>query len=211
MLDRLQIHLAYTHDDSGHQKRRHFNELEVDKTAFSDQRVLLLIRDPRDVVVSGYFMATRRRQLYQGTLSNFLRDERHGLRKVLAFNNAWYEARHHLADFLLVRYERMQEDLLTVQRRILEFTGQRADDETLRDTIEFCRFPNMQRLEREGFFESTYGVLLAARGDDPESAKIRRGKVGGFVDYLNPADLAYCERVIRQSSYPLIQRLADEA
>ncbi len=211
MLDRLQIHLTYTHDNSGHQKRRHLDELEDDKSAFHEHRVLLLIRDPRDVIVSGYFMATRRRRLYRGELSDFLRDRRHGLRKVLAFNRGWYEARSQFADFLLVRYERMHEDLWNVQRRIINFTGRQVDDDTLHAAIELCRFANMQRLEREGYFEPEYGVLLAGGNEDPESLKTRRGKVGGFVDYLSPRDQAYCDRVIRESNYPLMHRIAGEA
>ncbi|MEM7581795.1 MAG: sulfotransferase domain-containing protein [Acidobacteriota bacterium] len=211
MLDHLKVHLTYTHDDSGHLKRLRFDELDADKSDYCDQRVVLLIRDPRDVVVSGFFMATHRLGLYRGDLSAFLRDERHGLQKVLAFNQAWYAARHQVADFLLVRYERMHEDLEAVQRRILRFVDRRVDDNALRDAIELGRFPNMQRLERTGYFEQQYGVLLAGGSDDPDSLKTRRGKVGGYVDYLGPEDLAYCQRLLEETGYPLMQRTGDEA
>lgn len=211
MLDRLGVRLAYTHDHSGHQKRLRLHELPVDKSAFEHHRVILLIRDPRDVAVSGYLMASRRRKLFYGTLSEFLRDERHGLEKVLHFNRTWYENRHRLADFLLVRYERLREDTRAVLERILAFTGQRIAARAIDEAIEFCRFDNMQRLEREGYFEAEYGVLLAAHGDDPEALKTRRGRVGGFLNYLSAEDLEYCDWLIANTGYPLIRRLPEEA
>ena len=33
---------------------------------------------------------------------------------------------------------------------------------------------------------------------DPESFKVRRGKVGGFTDYLNGDDLAYANEAMRK-------------
>ncbi len=211
MLDRLGVRLAYTHDQSGHQKRLSLHQLPVDKSAFKDQRVILLIRDPRDVAVSGYLMASRRRKLFFGTPSDFLRDEHHGLEKILHFNRTWYEQRHRPADFLLVRYERLREDPRAVLERVLAFAGRRAAAGAIEETIEFCRFDNMQRLEREGHFEAEYGVLLSARGDDPESLKTRRGRVGGYVNYLGAGDLEYCARLIADTAYPLIRRQPDEA
>ncbi len=212
MLDRLGVRLAYTHDHSGHQKRLHLHQLQVDKSEFSDQKVILLIRDPRDVVVSGYLMASRRRKLFHGTLSEFLRDERHGLEKILHFNRTWYENRHQLADFLIVRYERLHEDTRAVLERILAFTDQQSVEAgAIDEAIEFCRFDNMQQLERQGHFEAEYGVLLSAHDDDPEALKTRRGRVGGYVNYLSAEDRGFCDGLFAGTGYPLIRRLPDEA
>ncbi len=211
MLDRLGVRLTYTHDNSGHQKRLSLHELSVDKSAFRQHKVILLIRDPRDVVVSGYLMASRRRKLFYGCLSDFLRDERHGLEKILHFNRTWYENRHRLADFQLVRYERLHEEPQAVLEQILRFVGQQADAAAIEETIEFCRFENMQRLEREGYFQAEYGVLLSGDSDDPEALKTRRGKIGGYVSYLSAKDTEYCDWLIQGSGYPLMRRLPDEA
>jgi len=37
---------------------------------------------------------------------------------------------------------------------------------------------------------------------DEESFKVRKGKVGGYVDYLDPDDRAFVERVIRELGDP---------
>ncbi len=211
MLDRLGVPLAYTHDESGYQKRLHLQQLPVDKSGYEGYKVILLIRDPRDVAVSGYLMASRRTKLFHSSLSDFLRDERYGLEKILHFNRTWYDNRHHFADFLLVRYERMKEDTQAVLERVLAFAGQRVEASTVAEVIEFCHFENMQRLEREGHFKADYGVLLTAHGKDPEGLKTRRGKVGGFINYLSSADLHYCEWLMANTGYPLTRRLPDEA
>src|SRR6185312_11172504 len=46
-------------------------------------RVLLLGRDVRDNLVSAYFQATRRIDVWQGQISPFLRDDRYGVDKLL--------------------------------------------------------------------------------------------------------------------------------
>ena len=46
-------------------------------------------------------------------------------------------------------------------------------------------------LEREGYFEAEYGVLLSGSSEDPEALKTRRGKIGGFVNYLCAEDIDF--------------------
>lgn len=211
LLDRIGVYLTYSHDESGHQKRQSLSRMETDKSAYASHKVILLIRDPRDVAVSGYFLASHRRKLFDGSLSEFLRDPRHGLHKILHFNRTWFDNRGVPSDFLLVRYERLHSDLWAVLQRILAFADQRVDDQALKEAIEFCRFENMQRLERRGDFEEEYGVLLTSHGKDPSALKTRRGKVGGYQDVLSPLDRDYCDRVIRESGYPLMARVPGEA
>ena len=210
LLDRLGLHLAYTHDQSGHQKRLSRSEISEDKSAFAEHKVILLIRDPRDVVVSGYFLARHRHGLFTGTLSEFLRDEHHGLRKVLHFNQTWYSCRNELRGFLLVRYESMHEDLLSEAQRILRFVGHQATESAVREAISFCRFGNMQRLEGQGYFEEEYGVLLSSQGADPRAFKTRRGEIGGYQRALSPGDRAYCEQVLRDCGYPLLEEALEK-
>jgi hypothetical protein len=47
----------------------------------------------------------------------------------------------------------------------------------------------MKKLEGAGGFDSK--ILRAGDARDPESFKVRRGKIGGFEDYLSPDDQAY--------------------
>jgi len=47
----------------------------------------------------------------------------------------------------------------------------------------------MMRMERENSLNS--GRLRPVDIDDAESYKVRKGKVGGYVDYLSDEDIGY--------------------
>ena len=47
----------------------------------------------------------------------------------------------------------------------------------------------MRKLEGAGAFDSK--ILRAGDARDPESFKVRRGKTGGFEDYLSPNEQKY--------------------
>jgi hypothetical protein len=76
---------------------------------------------------------------------------------------------------------------------VLRFLGDgEPDAEAFGHALEFSRFGNMKKLEAAGAFASK--ILQATNVSDPESFKVRRGKVGGFTDYLLGDDLEYaCE------------------
>ena len=47
---------------------------------------------------------------------------------------------------------------------------------------------------------------------DPETYKVRRGKIGGYVDYLSPDDVAFCHAMLERYGYwrpnsPLVEWL----
>ena len=55
--------------------------------------------------------------------------------------------------------------------------------------LDFSEFGNMQKLEAAGVFNSK--ILQARDIRDPESFKVRRGKIGGYEDYLSAEDRQY--------------------
>ena len=95
----------FTHDGSSNTEGRPWQDLDTDKSRYHGKKVVYLTRDPRDVVVSCYFQATRRKSLFHGTISEFIRSDKYGIRKIVAFNRIWHAARNVPEAFLLVRYE----------------------------------------------------------------------------------------------------------
>jgi hypothetical protein len=185
-----------THDDSPQSKPSH--QVMRDKRAYDGTRVILLVRDPRDAIVSLYFHVTRRRQQpYDGALTDFLRDRTGTLASLLAFYDAWA---HRLDDdnLLLVRYEDMHADPRRQLRRVLAFLGvDDVADATVDSAVAGAAFERLQRMEREG--SAPTRALRTATVDDPESYKVRRGKVGGFVDYLHEDDITALDAAIAHS------------
>ena len=73
------ISLEITHDDYPHWKP--VEKLFADKRAYVDKKVIFLVRDPRDVLVSGYFQHIKREDVnlindnFDGDLSAFIRHD----------------------------------------------------------------------------------------------------------------------------------------
>ncbi len=186
--------IRVSHDDDPHWKT--VRGLDRRKRRYRGKKVVLLVRDPRDVVVSMYFERSRRERAYEGTLSQFLHERRGSLDTILAYYNVWAGARGIPSDLLVVRYEDLRRDTEAELLRLLSFLGiEGVSPETLQEATHFASFENMRKMESSGTAGS--GRLRPRDPKDPESFKTRRGKVGGFVDYLSPDEIEDVERRIR--------------
>lgn len=183
---------AFDHDGASIMDGLSWRELDADKSAFRDKHVLLLGRDVRDTLVSAYLHATRRLGIYDGTISAFVRDERYGVDKVLAFYRQWWDARSVPRAFAFLRYEALHATPVDALRRALDFLGATAvDDAILGEAVRYATFENMRKAEASDTLRTL--ALRPATPDDPESFKVRRGRVGGYAEYLSAADVAYID------------------
>ena len=180
--------LYVTHDGQPHYRRA--ENIRWSKARYKDIDVVFLARDPRDVLVSLYFDRAKRRsntKQYSGTLSEFLAEEAGGIDTLIAFYNSWAEQAHVPRSFLLVRYEELRADTIGELRRILDFVGLGSvEDDVIRRAVDATRFERMRELEAAGSV-SDY-KLRPGDASDPESFKTRRGVVGGYTEYLTPAE-----------------------
>lgn len=184
------------HDDAPHNKPA--SAVLTDKRGYRGQRVILLVRDPRDIVVSWYLHVTHRQaRQYDGDIGDFVRDPFGSLASLLAFYDAW-AAQQATDQVLLVRYEDMQADAAHELRRVLDFVGlERAGDDVVRRAVERASFDRLQKAERTGKYKGR--ALTTNTAHDAESFKVRRGKVGGYVDYLSDADVGYINAAVAAS------------
>lgn len=181
-----------SHDNKAYNRTP--GNLITDKTMYTDMKVILLIRDLRDVIVSQYFQEVKRRKRYNGSLSAFLSDERGSTDTFIRFYNIWAENRHIPADFLLVRYEDIHSDPEKQLKRLCTFLGlDKISDQVIREAVEFASFDNMRQMELNAA-AGEKGKLKARDKKDTETFKSRRGKVGGFVDYLTQPEIEYLNR-----------------
>jgi hypothetical protein len=187
----------FSHDKSDLKARLRFDELNRSKAKYADSTVVFLVRDPRDVMVSCYFQATKRRRVFDGSIASFIRDERYGIRKCAVFHRIWSENQHVPRRFVLVRYEDMRRDPAGALRSVLAILDiPKVSSDAIQRAVSFGDFANMQNLESTGYFDDK--VLKPGNVADPESFKVRRGEVGGHRDYVSHDDLAYMTAIMAE-------------
>lgn len=189
------------HHDGGPEFRRP-EELIRDKSFYRDRKVVFLVRDPRDVLVSSYFQKVRRNNDYQGTLGDYVHEPVGGIETIIAFFNIWARNRDVPRDFLLVTYEDLHRDTHGELRRVIDFLGlAHVSDDTLAQAVEYSRFDNMRRIEAENQFGTS--ALSARDQSDETTYKTRKGEVGGYREHLAAAEIEYIDRAIDARLDPL--------
>ena len=200
MLDDVGVKSNFTHDDFDHVLRRALTDLNPDKSKYLGAGVLLLIRDPRDTAVSGYFQVMRRANLSVTSLPELLRDERHGIRKICHFNRQWFDAGPGMDRFAILTYEQMHRAPAAALAAVAEFAGAALDRRTAELVSSNRSFARMRAAEASGELAQLYSKTFFP-GGNPETFKVRRGVVGGYRDYLSEADQSYCEAVLAETDY----------
>jgi hypothetical protein len=187
--------LCFTHAGSEMKREVSYQNFSVNLRDFADKRVTLLGRDIKDTIVSAYFQAHKRLGVFDGSISNFIRTDEFGVRKILSFYSAWLENIEKIDDLLLIMYEELHADTAGTLRRVLHFLGESTIHEaSLASSVAFSSFQNLKKVEGENRFG--HSRLHVADGEDPESYKVRKGKVGGFSQYLSEEDIKYIDGVI---------------
>lgn len=157
--------------------------------------VVLLARDPRDAFVSLHAQLTRRTketpdELKRKSLSELLRDPAHGIESMVQVMNSWLVEWSPRPDFLLLRYEDLRGDPKPGFDSLLQLLGEtEINQKAFEKALQFSEFDQMRALEARGVFDSK--ILRAGDTTDPESYKVRRGKIGAFTGDLSSADRAY--------------------
>ena len=166
------------------------------KAHFRGKRIVLLVRDPRDVAVSQFFQWQFRMHPNKKFINDypphgasigvweFVLDADAGLPRIVDYFNGWARAIPELKDVLIVRYEDMRTDPAAVLTSILEFTGTRVTPEQIQEAVEFAAYDNMKKMEQEKFFKGSGARVKPGDKDNPQSFKVRKAKVGGYRDYF---------------------------
>lgn len=162
------------------------------------KRVIIVYRDPRDVVVSLYFQNQKRSKTpLNCTLEEFIRLPGRGAPGIIKVMNAWRERLRQHPNCLWVSYEELHSDTAGTLTRIAEFLQLPPTAATqIDDAIAFASFENMQKLEASGGFSR--GMLKPGSAGDPSSFKVRSGQVGGYRKRFSEKDLAFLDNAVKE-------------
>jgi hypothetical protein len=203
--------LFFTHDNYIKDFLGHDRKAEV----YRDLPVVLLVRDPRDTAVSQFFqwkhrMVSRKKVINDYPLDDatsvhdFIAGGNAGIPKIISFMNQWADALDSMPKLLVVKYEDLRADTKGQLRRILEFIGEQPVEADIEDAVTFASIDNMRRMETENAAKSgAHRSMKPGNADDPSSFKVRRGKVGGWRDYVTEEQANALDAQVRETLNPV--------
>lgn len=195
----------FSHDFSSIKAGFPYHRMPANKNEYANGKVLFMIRDPRDTLVSSYFQATKRVKKFEGSMAEFVRDDRFGIKKIVAYYNIWYKNKDLPRAYQLLRYEDLHHNPVQALTHVLDFMELETIDPALVKTaVAYAQFDNMKKMETAGHISDA--KMQPGQKQDPESFKVRKGKIGGYQHYLNEDDLTYIQQTIQTMGCPYAEK-----
>ncbi|MGH9173695.1 MAG: sulfotransferase domain-containing protein [Vicinamibacterales bacterium] len=119
----------------------------TDKSEFYGKRIVMLVRDPRDIAVSQYFQWKYRMRPKKKMLNaypahgadvsvfDFVMNTDVGLPEIIGFLDLWQRELPRARDSIVVRYEDMRADPEQALRRVLAFLGTPGTDAQMSEVL----------------------------------------------------------------------------
>jgi hypothetical protein len=167
------------------------------------KRVIYIVRDPRDVVVSKYHHEAKFRRLEDGypmerMVKRWIAGEFDLCGSWGQNVGTWLVARQHSPNFLLLRYEDMIQQSVEQLKKIASFLGIEASDDTLAQVAELSSADRMRAMEKV-----QSDVWKLTRNTRKDMAFVRKAKAGNYQSELPQESIAEIEAAWG----PLMQRL----
>jgi hypothetical protein len=164
------------------------------------RNILLLVRDPRAILVSGFHHMTSRSRKFNGTLSEFVRGPHTGIEKILIAYNRWHKLSKKTHRFAVQSYEGMHANPRSSLCDVLEFIGvSQINEMAVEQALTLTNFETLKKLEQEGYFKHK---SLDHRPDKPNGQKVREGKVDGYKNSLSQDDLDFIQQTVNRVGNP---------
>jgi hypothetical protein len=193
-------------------------DADLPRTELHQKNVVLLVRHPCDIAVSWYFQFTKRQSPAKRELINhsiphpidhtnismwdFVMHSDIGLSFLIDYLNRWERNVAGLERSILIRYEELRTHPLDTLRRVVDLMGESFSAEEIQDAVSFGSFDNLRQLETAGFFRR--GGLSLRNASDPDTFKVRRGKISGYRDYFSPEQLAQMDEMVATRLSPTL-------
>lgn len=205
MLDDLNVPALFYHGTSKFDKMRTPDTVYQSIPKMFGKSVIFITRDPRDTVVSNYFYTKDRKKLHNMSLSEFLRNDKTGIEKIITFNLYLFEHQDKFKKFKHLRYEDLHRNTVDNIRQCLGFMNILfINNHRISTVVQNREFKSMQKDEQEGILHQKYGHMFAEGGiQNSNEGKLRSGKYGDYLNNMAEDDLEFCRSIFKKYNYPV--------
>lgn len=175
------------------------------------KRVIYIVRDPRDVVVSQYHFQRKRKLVADSFpltrfVDQFIAGETCHYGSWGEHVNSWLATRYGQKGLLLLRYEDMVAGTERELAKVAEFLGIAATPQRIAQAVERSSADTMRKLEK-----TQAQSFSSTRGTRQDIAFVRAAKAGGWREALQEQDVARIEsawgHLIRWLGYETVTAL----
>jgi len=187
------------------------------RTELHDKPAVLLARHPCDIAVSWYIQFTKRQSAARRELINhfiehpidhttismwdFVMHSDVGLPFLIDYLNTW-ERNVARMNHVIIRYEDLRTQPHETLTRLVALLDPTFTDREIAEAVAFGSFDNLRKLEQSGFFPR--GGLALQNPADPDTYKVRRGRIGGYRDYFSPEQVAQMDALVAERLSPTL-------
>ena len=173
---------------------------------YSETPLILLVRDPRDVIVSFYYQKAHRQPWHstfrpwmkydtelKGSIDEFVHHPVYGFKRIISAMNVWVDIPFRIT------YEDMHHDIRKEMRRFLSYMEVKdLDEDRFEKAIKESSFDSMRVAEDERTKDYPPGT--------EEARKIRKGKVGSHKHELSQESNRFIDEYINANLHPSYRR-----
>ena len=176
------------------------DQLIFDVEKYKDKKLIFMVRNPGDVMVSSFYHLKFRDKIYKGELEKLIRHPLVGVEKIITFMNVMVANRNKAKDSLLLYYEDFHNDSYKEFSKILGFLEIPINKDLIDQVVKETDFNTMKEKEQKGAFNEPW-MKSGSRGSD-NSMKVRKGKIGGYLEEMKKDDIEYVNRLIKEKMVP---------
>ena len=162
------------------------NKQKLNKMKLINKRKIILIRDPREIIISFWYQMKFREKTYNHSISEFIENKYFGIKKIISFYN--------LIDlefsdnFKIITYANLVNNTYEEIEKIISHFNLVIDKNLIRKCIEECSFQKLQKKE-----------IIKSKVKDIKSLKFRTGSSGDFKKELSNKDILKINSEIKEN------------
>ena len=166
-------------------------------TLFGSKRVMLVLRDPRDVMISlHHHVSSRKRNQFQGSLQDLIRHSKYGLRSWFVHTSSWFAH-----DPAVILYSDMKANGSIELLKALDKLDVHYSADIIEKAFELSEFNKMKTIE------SQYGIPRDVFVEG--KSFVRSGKSNQWEESFTDDDKTLYDNLVREFSDKLPTNILD--